>query len=47
MMDHEQPGDAASGVGGLNGYFWERREWGDGNVFYYFPLSGQFLLGKW
>jgi len=40
MLDHERD-DV-----GLNGYFWEEREWGDQGYFYYFPLAGEFRLTK-
>ena len=33
------------GVDGLNGFFWERRSWSDGNGhFWYMPLAGHVLL---
>ncbi|CAM9883365.1 unnamed protein product [Pylaiella littoralis] len=41
MLDHER--DAR----GLNGYFWERREWADGgDPLWYFPLAGEFRLAE-
>jgi hypothetical protein len=46
MLEQEDT-STASGVGGLNGYFWERREWADGQgEFFYFPLSGQLMLER-
>ena len=37
--------DAGGGVPGLNGFFWEKRTFGDGDdCFYYFPLGGHALL---
>ena len=39
-------GSSGGGVPGLNGFFWERRTFGDesGDVYYYFPLGGHVLL---
>jgi hypothetical protein len=35
-----------AGIGGLNGYFWEVREWADGGEYFYFPLCGQLMLAR-
>ncbi|CAM9858108.1 unnamed protein product [Ectocarpus sp. 6 AP-2014] len=41
MLDHERD------PRGLNGYFWERREWADGGApLWYFPLAGEFRLAE-
>jgi SNF2-related domain len=41
MLDHEHEGPK----GGINGHFWEKREWADGgNALWYFPLAGEFRL---
>jgi hypothetical protein len=34
------------GVAGLNGYFWEKRSFVDGESYYYFPFGGQILMNS-
>jgi hypothetical protein len=43
-QENREKHQTGGGLGGLNGYFWERRTLADGDQYFYFPLGGHVLL---